>query len=76
MPAADVYQATEATTLIMMATDGGTKAFKGSLRFVITIPESKVLISSYGQAVGHDSLSFQSEASAFLAALRVIFLVV
>ena len=58
-----------------MATDGGAKAFKGSLGSVLTDSKSKVLISCYGRAAGHDPLSFRSEASAFLAALRVIFLI-
>ena len=65
----------KATTMIMMATDGGAKTFKGSLGFVIIDSESKVLISCYGQSAEHDPLSFRSEASAFLAALRVIFLI-
>ena len=58
MSKAEVYQAMETTELIMMATDGGATLFKGSLRFVITNSESKVLISCYGQTVGHDPLSF------------------
>ena len=48
---------------------------KGSLIFVITDSESKVLLSCYGQSAGHDPVSFQSEASAFLAALWIIFLI-
>ena len=46
-----------------MATDGGAKAFKGSHVFVITNPESKVLISWYGQTADYDLLSFPLEAS-------------
>ena len=75
MPAAEVYQAMKATTLIMMATDGGAKAFKGSIGFVITDVQHKVLMSCYGQTAGHDPLSFRTEASAFLAALRVVLLI-
>ena len=46
------------TMMIIMATDGGAKTFKGSLGFVLIDSESKVLISCYGQAIGHDPLSF------------------
>ena len=58
-----------------MATDGGAKSFKGSLGFVITDSKNKVLLSCYRRAAGHDPLSFRTEASAFLAALRVLFLI-
>ena len=46
------------TSLIMMVIDGGAKAFKGPLGFIITDSESKVLLSCYGQPAGHDPLSF------------------
>ena len=62
-------------SLILMATDGGAKAFKGSLGFVITDAKHKVLISCYGRTAGHDPLSFRTESSAFLAALRVVLLI-
>ena len=68
-------QAMKTTKKIMMATNGGAKAFKGSLGFVFTDSKSKVLISCYRRSAGHDPLSFRSVASAFLAALRVNFLV-
>ena len=54
---------------------GGAKAFKGSLGFIITNKQHKVLMSCYGRTAGHDPLSFQTEASAFLAALRVVLLI-
>ena len=57
------------TKKILMATDGGAKAFKGSLGFVITDKKHRVLISCYGRVAGHDPLSFQTKASVFLAAL-------
>ena len=60
---------------IIMATNGGAKAFKGSLGFVITDSKNKVLISCYGKAAGHDPLSFRTKTSAFLAALRVVSLI-
>ena len=58
-----------------MATDGGAKAFKESLGFVITDAENKVLMSCYWRTAGKDPLSFRTEASAFLAALRVVLLI-
>ena len=53
IPEAEVY-----TTKILMATDRGAKAFKGSLGFVITDTEHRVLILCYGRTAGHDPLSF------------------
>ena len=58
-----------------MATDGGAKSFKGSLGFVIIDSKHKVLLSCYGRAAGHDPLSFRTEARAFLAELRVLFMI-
>ena len=58
-----------------MATDRGEKPFKGSIGFVITDSKHKVLLLCYGRAAGHDPLSFRIEASAFLAALRVLFMI-
>ena len=58
-----------------MATDGGAKAFKGSLGFLITDAKHKVLISCYGLTVGHDPLLFRTESSAFLAALHIVLLI-
>ena len=63
------------TKKILMATDGGAKAFKGSLGFVTTNAKHRVLISYYERAAGHDPVSFRTKASAFLAALRVVILV-
>ena len=74
-PEAEVYKILKETKKIIMATDGGAKAFKGSIGFVITDAQHKVLISCYGQTAGHDPLSFRTEASAFLAALRVVLLI-
>ena len=63
------------TKKIIMGTDGGAKAFKGSIGFVITDAKHKVLLSCYCRTAGHDPLSFQTEASAFLAALRIVLLI-
>ena len=75
LPKAEVYKVLKDTKEIIMATDGGAKAFKGSLGFVITDAENKVLMSCYGRTAGHDPLSFRTEASAFLATLRVVILI-
>ena len=48
-----------------MGTDGGAKAFKGSIGFVITDAQYKVSLLCYGRTAGHDPLSFWTEASAF-----------
>ena len=74
-PEAEVYKILKDTKKIIMATDGGVKAFKGSIEFVITNAKHKVLISCYGRTAGHDPLSFRTEASALLAALRVVLLI-
>ena len=58
-----------------MATDGGAKPFKGSIGFVITDSTHKVLLSCYGRTAGHDPLSFRTKARAFLAALRILFMI-
>ena len=70
-----MYKVLKDTKKILIATNEGAKAFKGSLGFVITDAKHKVLISCYGRTTGHDPLSFQTESSAFLAALRVMFLI-
>ena len=75
VPKAEVYKVLTDTKKILMSTFGGAKAFKGSLGFVITDAEHKVLMSCYGCTTGHDPLSFRTKASAFLAALRVVILI-
>ena len=74
-PEAEVYKILKDTKKIIMATDGGAKAFKGSIRFVITNAKHKVLISCYGCTTGHDPLSFRTEASASLEVLWVVLLI-
>ena len=75
IPKAEVYQAMKDTKKIIMTTDRGAQAFKGSLEFVITDSKHKVLISCYGRAAGHDKLSFRTKASASLAAIRVLIMI-
>ena len=75
VPVDEVYKILKDTKMIIMGTDGGAKAFKGSIGFVITDTKHKVLLSCYGRTTGHDPLSFQTEASAFLVALQIILLI-
>ena len=70
-----MYKILKDTKTIILGTDGGAKAFKGSIGFVITDAKQRSLISCYGRTAGHDPLSFRTEASAFLAALRIVFLI-
>ena len=72
---AEVYQVLKETKKILMAKDGGARAFKRSLGFVITNEKHRVLISCYGRTAGHDPLSFRTKTSTFLAALRVVILI-
>lgn len=60
---------------IAMSTDGEAIAFKGSLGFVLITTNGIIILSCYGQPGGHDTLSFRSEACAFLAVTRLIFLI-
>ena len=71
IPEAEVYQEMKATKKIIMVIDRGGCAFKDLLGFVLTDSKNKVLMSCYGRAPGHDPLSFQSEASTFLAVLCI-----
>ena len=75
VPEDEVYKILKDTKTIILGTDGGAKAFKGSIGFVITDAKHKSLISCYGRTAGHDPLSFQTEASAFLPALRIVLLI-
>ena len=70
-----MYKELQDIKKILMETDRGAKAFKGSIGFVITNKEHKVLISCYGRTAGHGPLLFRTEASAFLVALRVVLLI-
>ena len=59
-----------------MATDGWAIKHKGSFGFILTNTDGTTLLSCYGQPAGHDPLPFWSEACVFLAAIRIIFLIV
>ena len=75
LPESEVYKMLTDTKKIIMATDGGAKAFKGSLGFVIADAKHKVMMSCYGHTAGHDPLSFRTKACAFLAAIRAVLLI-
>ena len=61
---------------LIFATDGGAIKFKGSLGFVLTDETGERILACYGQPAGHDPLSYRAEICAFLAALRLINLLV
>ena len=63
------------TKTIILGIDRGAKAFKGSIGFVITNATHKSLIPCYGRTAGHNPLLFRTEASTFLAALRIVLLI-
>ena len=71
-----IYHLIKEENNLIFATDGGAIKFKGSLGFVLTTEDGTKLLTSYGQPAGHDPLSYQSEIYAFLAALRLINLLV
>ena len=61
---------------LIFATDGGEVKFKGSLGFLLTDESGDRILACYGQPAGHDPLSYRAEIHAFLAALRLINLLV
>ena len=61
---------------LIFATDGGAVKFKGSLVFLLTDKTGERILACYGQPAGHDPLSYRAEICAFLAALRLITLLV
>lgn len=67
-----IYEQLKTAGKILIATDGGTIPYKRSLGFVLADTEGTILLTCYGQPVGHDPLSFRLEICAFLAAVRLI----
>ena len=59
-----------------MIVDGGAIPSKGSLGFVLADDDGVLLASCFGQPAGHDPLSFQSEICAFLAAVKLVTLLI
>ena len=71
-----IYHLIKEEVNLIFATDSGAVRFMGSLGFVLTTEDGTKLLASYGQPVGHDPLSYRAEICAFLAALRLINLLV
>ena len=68
-PDEKLYKVLKESPTILISTDGGVKALKGSIGFILTNPASNVLLTYYRQPVGHNTLSCWSETCIFLAAL-------
>jgi hypothetical protein len=71
-----IYELLKSSHRINIATDGGAIPLKGSLGFVFADTEGNILLSCYGQPSGNNPLSFRSEICAFLAAIRLIKLLI
>ena len=50
----EFYKVMKESPIILMGTDGGEKALKGSLVFVLTNPKSNVLLTCYGKPAPDD----------------------
>jgi hypothetical protein len=71
-----IYDLFKSTRRVLIATDGGAIPLKGSLGFVFADEEGTILLTCYGQPSGNDPLSFRSEICAFLAAIRLVKLII
>jgi hypothetical protein len=71
-----IYELFKSTKKVLIATDGGAIPFKGSIGFVFADEEGTILLSCFGQPSGNDPLSFRSEICAFLAAIRLVTLLI
>ena len=56
--------------------DGGAVKYKGSLSFLLTDESGGRILACHCQPAGHDPLLYRAEICAFLAALRLITLLV
>jgi len=70
-----IYQLLKTANKIHIATDGGAIPLKGSLGFVFADENGTILLTCFGQPAGNDPLSFRSEICAFLAAIRLVTLI-
>ena len=75
IPVLEIYNETKESKKIILTKDRGAIKYKGSIVFVNTTSNGTILLSCFGQPAGLDPLSFRSEACAFLAATRLIFLI-
>jgi hypothetical protein len=71
-----IYKLLKSTNKIHIATDGGAIPLKGSLGFVLADEEGNIMLTCFGQPSGNGPLSFRSEICAFLAAVRLVTLIV
>jgi hypothetical protein len=71
-----IYELFKSTKRVLIATDGGAIPLKGSLGFVFADEEGTILLTCFGQPSGNDPLSFRSEICAFLAAIRLVKLLI
>ena len=71
--ATEIYKLTKLTNKIIMATNGGTVQYRGSLSFILTTANGVVSSYCYGQLAGHNQFSFCSEACAFIVGTQVVF---
>jgi hypothetical protein len=71
-----IYELFKSTNKANIATDGGAIPLKGSLGFVFADEEGNIMLTCYGQPSGNDPLSFRSEICAFLAAVRLVTMIV
>jgi hypothetical protein len=71
-----IYELFKSTKRVLIATDGGAIPLKGSLGFVFAGEEGTILLMCYGQPSGNHPLSFRSEICEFLAAIRLVKLII
>jgi hypothetical protein len=71
-----IYKLLKSTHKVHIATDGGAIPLKGSLGFVFADTDGKMLLTCFGQPSGNDPLSFRSEICAFLAAIKLVKLII
>ena len=74
-PVLDIYNKMKESKKIILATDGGAIKYKGFLGFVMMASNGTVLLFYFRQPAGLNPLSSHSEACVFLAATRLIFLI-
>jgi hypothetical protein len=67
-----IYEYLKSPRKALIATDGGAIQFKGSLGFVIADDNASILVTCFGQPLGHDPLLSRSEICAFLAAVKFV----
>jgi ribonuclease HI len=71
-----IYELLKSTNKVNIVTDGGAIPLKGSLGFVFADGDGRILLTCFGQPSGNDPLSFRSEICAFLAAIRLVTLLI